>query len=160
MDSVCTNIMDLTVEKQMVYYGGNYSTYVRTRAENETNQMKAYAKQQEEIAHIKKFIASAGTYANLVKQAKSKQKIIDKMEAAGLIKEVARPKLISFKFEDVSRLPPPVIAFSDVAFSYSGKKQDYLYRDLSFGVDMDSRIAIVGDNGYVARLCSALKAKY
>lgn len=152
MDSVCTNIMDLTVEKQMVYYGGNYSTYVRTRAENETNQMKAYAKQQEEIAHIKKFIASAGTYANLVKQAKSKQKIIDKMEAAGLIKEVARPKLISFKFEDVSRLPPPVIAFSDVAFSYSGKKQDYLYRDLSFGVDMDSRIAIVGDNGYVGRL--------
>lgn len=147
MDSVCTNIMDLTVEKKMVYYGGNYSTYVRTRAENETNQMKAYAKQQEEIAHIKKFIASAGTYANLVKQAKSKQKIIDKMEAAGLIKEVARPKQISFKFEDVSKLPPPVIAFSDVAFAYSGKKEDYLYRDLSFGVDMDSRIAIVGDNG-------------
>lgn len=69
------------------------------------------------------------------------------MEAAGLIKEVARPKLISFKFEDVSKLPPPVIAFSDVAFAYSGKKEDYLYRDLSFGVDMDSRIAIVGDNG-------------
>lgn len=56
MDSVCTNIMDLTTEKKMVYYGGNYSTYVRTRAENETNQMKAYAKQQEEIAHIKKFM--------------------------------------------------------------------------------------------------------
>jgi ATP-binding cassette, subfamily F, member 2 len=56
MDSVCTNIMDLTVEKKLVYYGGNYSTYVRTRAENETNQMKAYAKQQDEIAHIKKFM--------------------------------------------------------------------------------------------------------
>jgi len=28
--------------------------------------MKAYHKQQDEIAHIKKFIASAGTYANLV----------------------------------------------------------------------------------------------
>jgi hypothetical protein len=63
--------------------------------------MKAYAKQQDEIAHIKKFMyvkafvfsnlapsiddsrccsgssysASAGTYANLVKQAKSKQKV-------------------------------------------------------------------------------------
>ena len=35
-----------------------------------------------------RFIASAGTYANLVKQAKSKQKIIDKMEAAGLIEPV------------------------------------------------------------------------
>lgn len=32
-------------------YGGNYTTYVRTKSENETNQMKAYHKQQEEIAH-------------------------------------------------------------------------------------------------------------
>ena len=53
MDEVCTNIMDLTVRKKLIYYGGNYSTYVRTRTENEVNQMKAYAKQQEEIAHIK-----------------------------------------------------------------------------------------------------------
>ncbi|EPS92981.1 hypothetical protein FOMPIDRAFT_1056382 [Fomitopsis schrenkii] len=92
MDTVCTNIMDLTVKKKLVYYGGNYSTYIRTKSENEVNQMKAYSKQQEEIAHIKKFIASAGTYANLVKQAKSKQKIIDKMEAAGLIEKVEVPR--------------------------------------------------------------------
>ncbi|KAI0682672.1 P-loop containing nucleoside triphosphate hydrolase protein [Cytidiella melzeri] len=147
MDSVCTNIMDLTLHKKLVYYGGNYSTYVRTKSENEVNQMKAYAKQQEEIAHIKKFIASAGTYANLVKQAKSKQKIIDKMEAAGLIEKVETPRPLRFNFEDVSKLPPPILAFNDVAFSYSGKREDYLYKGLSFGIDMDSRVAIVGQNG-------------
>ncbi|WVQ84186.1 hypothetical protein IAT38_006337 [Cryptococcus sp. DSM 104549] len=147
MDTVCTNIMDLTPKKTLVYYGGNYSTYLSTKSDNEVNQMKAYAKQQEEIAHIKKFIASAGTYANLVKQAKSKQKIIDKMEAAGLIEKVEIPRQLRFNFEDVRKLPPPIIAFADVAFSYSGKKEDYLYQDLSFGIDMDSRIAIVGDNG-------------
>ncbi|RSH83849.1 hypothetical protein EHS25_005464 [Saitozyma podzolica] len=147
MDEVCTNIMDLTLKKKLLYYGGNYSTYVRTKSDNEVNQTKAYAKQQEEIAHIKKFIASAGTYANLVKQAKSKQKIIDKMEAAGLVEKIEQPKALRFHFEDVKKLPPPIIAFSDVAFSYSGKKEDYLYKDLSFGIDMDSRIAIVGDNG-------------
>jgi ATP-binding cassette subfamily F protein 2 len=37
--------------------------------------MKQYAKQQEEIKHIKDFIASCGTYANLVRQAKSRQKV-------------------------------------------------------------------------------------
>ena len=58
MDSVCTNIMDLTMKKKLVYYGGNYSTYVRTKSENEVNQMKAYNKQQEEIAHIKKCVPS------------------------------------------------------------------------------------------------------
>lgn len=53
MDEVCTNIMDLTLKKKLLYYGGNYSTYVRTKSDNEVNQAKAYAKQQEEIAHIK-----------------------------------------------------------------------------------------------------------
>lgn len=56
MDSVCTNMLDLTLEKKFLTYGGNYSTYVRTRTENETNQMKAYAKQQEEIKHIKEWV--------------------------------------------------------------------------------------------------------
>ena len=43
----------------MTYYSGNYSTFVRTKAENEVNQMKAYHKQQEEIAHIKKQVFSS-----------------------------------------------------------------------------------------------------
>ncbi|CAE6524658.1 unnamed protein product [Rhizoctonia solani] len=147
MDSVCTNIMDLTPKKKLVYYGGNYTTYVRTKAENEVNQMKAYNKQQEEIAHIKKFIASAGTYANLVKQAKSKQKIIDKMEAAGLVEKIEQPKTLRFHFEDIRKLPPPIISFDDVAFSYSGQSKDYLYDHLNLSIDMDSRVAILGANG-------------
>ena len=57
MDSVCTNIMDLTPKKKLIYYHGNYSTYVKAKQENEVNQMKAYNKQQEEIAHIKKYAA-------------------------------------------------------------------------------------------------------
>jgi ATP-binding cassette subfamily F protein 2 len=53
MDNVCTNMMDLSLQKKLVYYGGNYTTYVRTKSENEVNQMKAYTKQQDEIQHIK-----------------------------------------------------------------------------------------------------------
>ncbi|GAA5973719.1 hypothetical protein JCM11641_005097 [Rhodosporidiobolus odoratus] len=147
MDSVCTNILDLTLDRKFLTYGGNYSTYVRTKTENETNLMKAYQKQQDEIKHIKDFIASAGTYANLVKQAKSKQKIIDKMEAAGFIKPPMKPKDLHFNFEDVNKLPPPIIAFNEVTFSYDGEIKNALYKDLDFGIDMDSRIAIVGQNG-------------
>lgn len=69
------------------------------------------------------------------------------MEAAGLIEKCDIPKPLIFTFEEVRKLPPPIIAFSEVAFSYSGKKADYLYKDLNLGIDMDSRIAIVGDNG-------------
>lgn len=37
-------------------------SYIKTRSEQETNQMKQYHKQQEEIAHIKKFIASVSGF--------------------------------------------------------------------------------------------------
>ncbi|KAG0044948.1 ABC transporter ATP-binding protein arb1 [Gryganskiella cystojenkinii] len=147
LNGVCTNIMNLNHKRKLVNYGGNYDTYVKTRAELEVNQMKAYVKQQEEIAHIKKFIASAGTYANLVRQAKSKQKIIDKMEAAGLVEKVDPPILFKFKFSDTDKLPPPVLAFDEVAFAYSGNMKDALYTGVNLGIDMDSRVALVGPNG-------------
>ena len=60
LDGVCTDIMVMQ-QQQLKYWGGNYSTYVRTREEQDTNQLKMYKKQQEEIKHIKQFIASCGT---------------------------------------------------------------------------------------------------
>jgi ATP-binding cassette subfamily F protein 2 len=146
LNGVCTTMIDMR-QKQLMYYGGNYDSYAKTRTEQEINQQKAYEKQQEEIKHIKKFIASAGTYANLVRQAKSRQKILDKMEADGFIQPVHQDRVFSFRFADVEKLPPPVLSLDDVTFSYSGNKEDNLYENLDFGVDMDSRTALVGPNG-------------
>jgi ATP-binding cassette subfamily F protein 2 len=146
LNGVCTNMIDMR-QKKLLYYGGNYDSYIKTRTEQEVNQMKAYQKQQDEIAHIKKFIASAGTYANLVRQAKSRQKILDKMEADGFIQKVEEDRVFTFRFADVEKLPPPVLSFDDVTFSYSGDPKDDLYRHLDLGFDMDSRTALVGPNG-------------
>ncbi|TVY34134.1 ABC transporter ATP-binding protein [Lachnellula subtilissima] len=146
LNGVCSNMIDMR-QKQLIYYGGNYDSYSKTRSEQEVNQMKAYQKQQDEIVHIKKFIASAGTYANLVRQAKSRQKILDKMEADGFIQKVDEDRVFTFRFADVEKLPPPVLSFDDVTFSYSGNTKDDLYRHLDLGVDMDSRTALVGPNG-------------
>lgn len=57
------------------------------------------------------------------------------MEAAGLIEKVETPKPLNFRFEDIRKLPPPILAFNEVAFSYSRKKEDYLYEKLSFGIE-------------------------
>ncbi|KAI0017004.1 ABC transporter ATP-binding protein ARB1 [Xylariomycetidae sp. FL0641] len=146
LNGVCTNMIDMR-KQQLMYYGGNFDSYMKTRKEQEINQMTAYKKQQEEIKHIKEFIASAGTYANLVRQAKSRQKILDKMIADGLIEEVKEERNFTFRFTDVDKLPPPVLAFDDVTFSYSGDAKDDLYRNLDLGFDMDSRTALVGPNG-------------
>ena len=85
--------------------------------------------------------------SNMVKQAQSKQKIIDKMVEAGLTDKVQADPLFRFSFPNSEKLPPPVMAFQNVSFAYSGKKEDYLYTKLEFGIDCDSRIALVGPNG-------------
>lgn len=146
LDGVCTHTMVMQ-RKKLKTWGGSYSTYVKTREEQDSNQLTLYKKQQEEIAHIKAFIASCGTYANLVRQAQSRQKVLDKMIADGLIEMPYADPTFRFRFPETGKLPPPLISFSDVAFSYSGKKEDYLYKDLSFGIDCDSRICLVGPNG-------------
>eukprot|EP00240_Pyramimonas_obovata_P002632 CAMPEP_0118957626 /NCGR_PEP_ID=MMETSP1169-20130426/62194_1 /TAXON_ID=36882 /ORGANISM="Pyramimonas obovata, Strain CCMP722" /LENGTH=759 /DNA_ID=CAMNT_0006905715 /DNA_START=70 /DNA_END=2352 /DNA_ORIENTATION=- len=146
LNGVCTHIIWLTQSK-LAYYTGNYDTFLKTVAENSVIQQKKYEKEQDDIKHIKQFISSCGTYSNLVKQAKSKQKILDKMYAAGLTPPVAKETTFKFTFPDCDKLPPPVLPFIDVSFAYSGKKDDYLYTNLEFGVDCDSRVALVGPNG-------------
>ncbi|KAK7910988.1 ABC transporter [Apiospora marii] len=146
LNGVCNNMIDMR-KQQLMYFGGNFDSYTKTRAEQEVNQMKAYEKQQAEIAHIDKFIASAGTYANLVRQAKSREKQKQKMIEAGLIEKVVDDREFKFRFADAEKLPPPVLSFDDVTFSYSGKPEDDLYRNVDLGFDMDSRAALVGPNG-------------
>jgi len=146
LNGVCTDMMVLQ-QKKLRYWSGNYDSYVTTRTEQDTNTIKLYKKQQAEIADIKQFIASCGTYANLVRQAKSRQKILDKMEADGLIEMPHEEPLFRFRFADAGAMSPPLVSFSEVAFSYSGKKADYLFKDVSFGIHPTSRIVLVGPNG-------------
>lgn len=147
MNGVCTEIMQLTQDNKLVYWGGNYEAYVRTRKEHEVNQLKAYEKEQADIQHLKEFIRSCGTFANLRKQAESKQKIIDKMMEKGLTEKPKEDPRYHFAFAEAEKLAPPILAFNEVSFSYSGRPEDYLYKKVSFGVDQDSRIALVGPNG-------------
>ncbi|CAN0438089.1 unnamed protein product, partial [Discosporangium mesarthrocarpum] len=69
------------------------------------------------------------------------------MVEAGLLTMPYKDPDFKFKFPECGQLQPPVISFVEVAFSYSGKVQDYLFSGLNFGIDSDSRIALVGPNG-------------
>lgn len=147
LNGVCTNMLQLTQKQELVHWTGNYDTYVKVRAELEKNQLTKHKKEQDDIAHLQEFIRSCGTYSNMRKQAESKQKIIDKMKEAGLAGKPDIDPSFNFTFPECEALAPPVLAFDNVAFSYSGEKKDWLYSKVSFGIDQDSRIALVGPNG-------------
>mmetsp|Transcript_21072 Transcript_21072/g.54770 ORF Transcript_21072/g.54770 Transcript_21072/m.54770 type:complete len:534 (-) Transcript_21072:662-2263(-) len=146
LNGVCTNIIDIQ-DKKLLYYGGNYDIYVRTKAELEENQMKRYKWEQDQISHMKEYIARFGHgSAKLAKQAQSKEKTLAKMVEGGLTEKVQKKGAFDFKFSDCGTLPPPVLMFQNVTFGYD-KSKGPLYEHLDLGVDLDSRVVLVGPNG-------------
>lgn len=146
MNGVCTNIIHLTQNK-LKNYTGNYDAFVRTRAELLENQMKQYKWEQDQMAHMKDYIARFGHgSAKLARQAQSKEKTLAKMVAGGLTEKVVSDKTVSFHFPSCGAIPPPVIMVQNVSFRYNDATP-WIYRNLEFGIDLDTRLALVGPNG-------------
>uniref|UniRef100_A0A8C8EZ16 ATP-binding cassette sub-family F member 2 n=1 Tax=Oncorhynchus tshawytscha TaxID=74940 RepID=A0A8C8EZ16_ONCTS len=137
LNGVCTNIMHLH-ERKLKYYTGNYDQYIKTREELEENQMKRFNWEQDQIKHMKNYIARFGHgSAKLARQAQSKEKTLQKMVASGLTESVKNDQVSLFS--DFDR--------ADVCcFGYS--PEFFLDRqNLEFGIDLDTRVALVGPNG-------------
>merc|ERR1711997_1372083 len=134
-------------QQRLKSYGGNYDTFMRTKMELDENQMKQYNWEQDQIAHMKNYIARFGHgSAKLARQAQSKEKTLVKMVANGLTEKVTAEKSVSFCFYSCGELPPPVIMVENVSFRYSDSTP-FIYKNLEFGVDLDTRLALVGPNG-------------
>jgi len=146
LNGVCTNIIHM-FQNKLYTYTGNFDQYCITKSELEENQMKAYKREQEEIAHMKDYIARFGHgSAKLARQAQSKEKTLAKMIEGGLTQKVQVDKGISFYFPDCEKLPPPVLAVNHISFGYR-EDRPLIYKDLDFGMDLDTRVALVGPNG-------------
>uniref|UniRef100_A0A452UMG5 ATP binding cassette subfamily F member 2 n=1 Tax=Ursus maritimus TaxID=29073 RepID=A0A452UMG5_URSMA len=146
LNGVCTNIIHMH-NKKLKYYTGNYDQYVKTRLELEENQMKRFHWEQDQIAHMKNYIARFGHgSAKLARQAQSKEKTLQKMMASGLTERVVSDKTLSFYFPPCGKIPPPVIMVQNVSFKYT-KDGPSIYNNLEFGIDLDTRVALVGPNG-------------
>merc|ERR1719385_200976 len=146
LNGVCNNILFME-KKCLKTYGGNYDTFMKTKCELMEAQMKQYNWEQDQIAHMKNYIARFGHgSAKLARQAQSKEKTLAKMVAEGLTEKVATDKSISFCFYSCGEIPPPVIMVQNVSFRYN-EQTPWIYRNLEFGLDLDSRLALVGPNG-------------
>merc|ERR1719175_11118 len=146
LNGVCNNIMHFD-QKKLKMYGGNYDIFMRTRMELDENQMKQYQWEQDQIAHMKNYIARFGHgSAKLARQAQSKEKTLAKMVAGGLTEKVSRESSISFCFYSCGTIPPPVVMVQNVSFRYD-ETTPYIYKNLEFGMDLDTRLALVGPNG-------------
>lgn len=153
LDSVCTDIIHLNQQK-LYYYRGNYNTFKKMFKQKMKEMEKAYEKQVKELRAKKASGQSKKSAEESVKKAAAmKSKGKGKQRAAAeedddepqQLLEKPREYQVKFSFPDPPPLNPPVLGAYDVEFGYPNRP--LLFKDLNFGVDMDSRIAIVGPNG-------------
>ncbi|KAK6753471.1 hypothetical protein RB195_012828 [Necator americanus] len=156
LDNVCTDIIHLQDQK-LNYYKGNYSLFKKMYEQKMKEHLKAYENQQKQMQALKKGGKSAKQAEEEMKknmQNKQNKQTKGKKGSASMGDEgdAPPPELIQrikeyqvkFKFPDTDKLAPPILGLHNVTFGYGN---NILFKDLDFGVDMDSRIAIVGANG-------------
>jgi ATP-binding cassette subfamily F protein 3 len=142
LNTVVTDILHLH-GKKLHAYKGDYDTFERTREEHLKNQMKAFETNEKARGHMQAFIDKFRYNAKRASLVQSRIKALERMEHVDAV--VSDP---DYKFEfptPEDRPGPPIISFSDASFGYPGGP--ILFKNLNFGIDLDSRIAMVGSNG-------------
>ena len=130
---------------QLTRYGGNYSKFEELRSEQMLLQQAAYAKQQDKIAHLQKFIDRFKAKASKAKQAQSRVKALERMEK---IAPMLASADFSFEFKEPGNIPNPMLSISDADFGYivDGEHKTVV-RKVSRSVLAGQRIGILGANG-------------
>ena len=100
---------------RLTRYGGNYSAFEELRAEQLSLQQAAYARQQDKIAHLQKFIDRFKAKATKAKQAQSRVKALERMEKLAPVFTSAD---FTFEFQEPPQLPNPMLVIKDASFGY------------------------------------------
>jgi len=149
LNNVCTDIIHLDQQK-LQYYRGNYNDFKKMNVQKRKEMEKAYEKQEKRLKELKKSgqskkQAEAKTKAQAKqKGGKPKQAEQNEIQVEELLKRPQEYKVI-FSFPSPPELSPPILGLYNITFGYPG--QANLFENVEFGIDMDSRIAIVGPNG-------------
>eukprot|EP00094_Tigriopus_californicus_P009847 TCALIF_09494-PA protein Name:"Similar to Abcf1 ATP-binding cassette sub-family F member 1 (Rattus norvegicus)" AED:0.12 eAED:0.12 QI:0/0/0/0.85/1/1/7/0/779 len=152
LDNVCTDIIHLD-QCKLWYYKGNYSMFKKMVVQKRRELNKEYEKQERRIKELKasgssKKKAEAKTKEVLTrKQEKNRTKLQKNDDDQGPTELLEKPReyTVKFRFPETSQLQPPILGLFNVSFKYPD--QPYLFKNVDFGIDMESRVAIVGPNG-------------
>ncbi|MBL4602696.1 MAG: ABC-F family ATP-binding cassette domain-containing protein [Emcibacteraceae bacterium] len=126
----------------LTFYGGNFDKFEKTYREQKTLQRAAIKKQSLERAHIEKYIERFRYTASKAKQAQSRIKMLERMEP---LATMAEEQTVQFNFPNPQELAPPLISIENLSVGYEANKP--ILRNLNMRIDMEDRIALLGQNG-------------
>lgn len=139
LNSICNVILHLEWG-MLTRYKGDYENFEKVYATEKRNLEASYERQQKEIHKLEEFIAKNKARVATTNLAKSRQKVLDKMDIITLGKEKEKPTYI-FK-ED--RTPGKVIfKATSLVLGYD----EALTKEMNFEFVRNKKIALKGVNG-------------
>ncbi|MFO6498070.1 MULTISPECIES: ABC-F family ATP-binding cassette domain-containing protein [Bacillus] len=142
LDKVVTQVYEIS-RSQSKKYIGNYSSYLKLKAEHLEKETKLYEKQQDEIAKLQDFVDRNLARASTTKRAQSRRKQLERMEV--MDKPLGDEKSASFRFDISRQSGNDVLRVQDLTVSY--QDQPPLLRSLDFHITRGESVALVGPNG-------------
>ena len=140
IDKVVNIVYNLEFGK-LKKYVGNYSNFLRQYEEDYEKNLKEYVSQQKDIKRLEEFVQKNIARASTSKMAKSRQKVLDKMEIIDNPRKDDKAANIEFRIKEQSGRD--VLIINDLQVGY----EEQVGQKYNFSVYKGDRLAIVGKNG-------------
>lgn len=150
LNNVCTDIIHLDNQK-LYYYRGNYNDFKKMYKQKLKEMEKAYEQQEKQLKSLKGYGQSRRKAEDTVKDSVARKsaakgvKVEEENEIPKELMQKPREYTVKFSFPNPTPLNPPILGAYEMSFGY--ERQPLLLKDADFGIDMQSRVAIVGPNG-------------
>ncbi len=143
LEAVTTAVLELD-RGRSVYFPGKWHVWRREQAARAQHAARTAERDSEKIAQLERFVERFGAKNTKAKQAKSKQKQIDRLKA-GMPEAAAGPRrTLGFEFLKPAR-SGRVVVEADGLEVKAGDKE--LVHDGSFALERGEHVSLVGPNG-------------
>ncbi|HEU5362900.1 MAG TPA: ABC-F family ATP-binding cassette domain-containing protein [Gaiellaceae bacterium] len=143
LEAVTTAVLELEGGKS-VYFPGAWHVWRREQAARDLHQLKTAQRQTEQLARLERFVERFRYKASKARQAQSKLKQIEKLQASRVHAPVGRRRTLGFDFLKPPRSGRDVVVAESLRVQAGDK---LLLEGASFAVERGEHVALVGPNG-------------
>lgn len=134
------NVIYHLEHKSLTRYGGNYDYFIKLYEMRKEQRLIEYKEQQNKIAKLEDYIRKNKARASTSKQAKAREKQLNKIEKIEIKKEIIKPY---FNFKSIRMPESTIFKTRDLIIGYDKP----LSKPLNLKMKRGQKIAIIGANG-------------
>ena len=141
LDKSVNHILEIELKKTFLFKG-NYSNYLKAKTVRMEQHKKGFLNQQKQIKDTEKFIERFRYKSRKASQVQSRVKSLEKLERIESPEE--DKKILNLIIPDKERSPLKIISCKSLEKKYN---ENVVFKNLSFIVERDQKIGLVGHNG-------------